>query len=43
MGVLVFDGLSVFEIAILATMLAPTDAASGKAVVTNELVPPKVP
>jgi len=41
-GVLVFDGLSLFEIAILATMLAPTDAALGKAVVTNESVPPKV-
>ena len=38
-GVLLFDGLSVFEIAILATMLAPTDAALGKAVVTNESVP----
>jgi NhaP-type Na+/H+ or K+/H+ antiporter len=38
-GVLVFDGLTLFEIAILATMLAPTDAALGKAVVTNEAVP----
>jgi NhaP-type Na+/H+ or K+/H+ antiporter len=28
-----------FEIALLATMLAPTDAALGKAVVTNETVP----
>ncbi len=37
-GVLLFDGLSLFEIAILATMLAPTDAALGKAVVTNETV-----
>jgi NhaP-type Na+/H+ or K+/H+ antiporter len=38
-GVLMFDGLTVFEVAILATMLAPTDAALGKAVVTNESVP----
>jgi NhaP-type Na+/H+ or K+/H+ antiporter len=38
-GVLVFDGLTLLEIAILATMLAPTDAALGKAVVTNEAVP----
>ena len=41
-GVLVFDGLGLLEIAILATMLAPTDAALGKAVVSNESVPPKV-
>jgi NhaP-type Na+/H+ or K+/H+ antiporter len=38
-GVLLFDKLTLFEIAILATMLAPTDAALGKAVVTNEAVP----
>ncbi len=38
-GTLVFDGLTLLEIAILATMLAPTDAALGKAVVTNESVP----
>jgi NhaP-type Na+/H+ or K+/H+ antiporter len=38
-GVLVFGGLTLLEIAILATMLAPTDAALGKAVVTNESVP----
>ena len=38
-GVLLFDGLTLLEIAILATMLAPTDAALGKAVVTNESVP----
>ena len=41
-GVLVFDGLGVFEIALIATMLAPTDAALGKAVVTNESVPTDV-
>jgi NhaP-type Na+/H+ or K+/H+ antiporter len=41
-GVLVFDGLGLLEIAVLATMLAPTDAALGKAVVTNPAVPSKV-
>jgi len=39
LGVLLFDKLSLFEVALLATMLAPTDAALGKAVVTNEAVP----
>jgi NhaP-type Na+/H+ or K+/H+ antiporter len=38
-GALLFPKLSLFEIALLATMLAPTDAALGKAVVTNETVP----
>ena len=38
-GALLFQKLSLFEIALLATMLAPTDAALGKAVVTNETVP----
>ncbi|WP_428355197.1 cation:proton antiporter [Methyloprofundus sp.] len=41
-GMLVFDGLGLLEIAILATMLAPTDAALGKAVVSNESVPSRV-
>jgi NhaP-type Na+/H+ or K+/H+ antiporter len=41
-GVLVFDGLTLVEIAIIATMLAPTDAALGKAVVTNEAVPDNI-
>jgi NhaP-type Na+/H+ or K+/H+ antiporter len=41
-GVLLFDNLSLFEVALLATMLAPTDAALGKAVVTNEAVPDAV-
>jgi NhaP-type Na+/H+ or K+/H+ antiporter len=41
-GVVLFGGLTLFEIAILATMLAPTDAALGKAVVTNPDVPPSV-
>jgi NhaP-type Na+/H+ or K+/H+ antiporter len=38
-GLLLFDGLGMFELAILATMLAPTDAALGAAVVSNESVP----
>ncbi|MHC4525892.1 MAG: cation:proton antiporter domain-containing protein, partial [Planctomycetota bacterium] len=38
-GVFLFDTLTLFEVAILATLLAPTDAALGKAVVTNESVP----
>jgi len=39
---LLVDSLSIFAIALLATMLAPTDAALGKAVVTNEAVPDEV-
>ena len=38
-GILVFPGMGLFELAVLATMLAPTDAALGKAVVTNPAVP----
>ena len=38
-GAVLFQKLSLFEVALLATMLAPTDAALGKAVVTNETVP----
>jgi NhaP-type Na+/H+ or K+/H+ antiporter len=41
-GVLLVKKLSLFEVALLATMLAPTDAALGKAVVTNEVVPDPV-
>lgn len=41
-GWLFFDELGLFEIALLATMLAPTDAALGKAVVTNPVVPESV-
>ena len=41
-GYLIFDGLGLFEVALLATMLAPTDAALGQAVVTNEAVPDSV-
>lgn len=41
-GVLLFDSLTLLEIALLATMLAPTDAALGKAVVTDENVPANI-
>lgn len=41
-GVSIFDQLTYIEIALLATMLAPTDAALGQAVVTNESVPDSV-
>ncbi len=41
-GVVLFKGLTLLEIAVLATMLAPTDAALGKAVVTNETVPSNI-
>jgi NhaP-type Na+/H+ or K+/H+ antiporter len=39
---LLFDTLSLFEAGILGTMLAATDAALGKAVVTNKAVPAHV-
>jgi len=42
LGVLLFDGLGLLEIALIATMLAPTDAALGKAVVTNSAVPVEI-
>ncbi len=42
MGVFLFRDLSLFEAALLSTMLAPTDAALGKAVVTNPSVPDSV-
>ncbi len=41
-AVLMFSGLSLFEAAILATMLAATDAALGRAVVTNKAVPARI-
>jgi len=41
-GKLMFGAMTVFEVALLATMLAPTDAALGKAVVSNEAVPDPV-
>lgn len=36
------DSLSLFAMAVLATMLAPTDAALGKAVVTNKAIPNEI-
>jgi NhaP-type Na+/H+ or K+/H+ antiporter len=41
-AVLLFDTITLFEAAILATMLAATDAALGKAVSTNKDVPPRL-
>ncbi|MDG2155769.1 MAG: cation:proton antiporter [Gammaproteobacteria bacterium] len=38
-GTLLVEHPSLFAIAVLATMLAPTDAALGKAVITNKSVP----
>ena len=42
LGTLVFPDVSVFELCVLATMLAATDAALGKGVVTNPAVPARV-
>jgi NhaP-type Na+/H+ or K+/H+ antiporter len=39
LGFVFFQDLTLLEIAIIATLLAPTDAALGKAVVTDESVP----
>jgi len=41
-GLMLFNELPVFELAILATMLAATDAALGKGVITNKLVPARI-
>lgn len=41
-GYIIFKGFSWIELGILATLLAPTDAALGKAVVTNPSVPTKI-
>jgi NhaP-type Na+/H+ or K+/H+ antiporter len=41
-GVVLFGELGLLEIALLAIMLAPTDAALGKAVVTNKTVPSNI-
>jgi NhaP-type Na+/H+ or K+/H+ antiporter len=41
-GVLLVEKLSLLGVALVATLLAPTDAALGKAVVTNEAVPDPV-
>jgi NhaP-type Na+/H+ or K+/H+ antiporter len=41
-GFIIFPGFSWIELAIIATMLAPTDAALGKPVVTNPKVPSRI-
>lgn len=41
-GTLVFPDISLFEVCVLATMLAATDAALGKGVVSNKAVPDRV-
>ena len=41
-GTVIFPELGLFEVCLLATMLAATDAALGKGVVTNEAVPERV-
>lgn len=41
-GVMIFDGLTLLEVAVLATLLAPTDAALGKAVVADSRVPANI-
>ena len=41
-GAVLLPGLSILETALLAAALAPTDAALGKPVVTNEAVPPEI-
>lgn len=41
-GTLIFPDFSLWEVCILGTMLAATDAALGKGVVTNEAVPDRI-
>jgi NhaP-type Na+/H+ or K+/H+ antiporter len=41
-GWYLFPGVSIFELCILATMLAATDAALGKGVITNQAVPARI-
>ncbi|WP_310620464.1 cation:proton antiporter [Flexibacterium corallicola] len=41
-GLLLFPSLPILEIVLLAALLAPTDAALGKAVVTDKHVPPTI-
>lgn len=41
-GWILFDDLQIVEVALIAAMLAPTDAALGKAVVTNARVPGQI-
>ncbi len=41
-ALLLFDGLGLWEAALLAAILAPTDAALGQAVVSNRIVPVRI-
>ncbi len=41
-GWVLFPAVSIFELCILATMLAATDAALGKGVITNKAVPSRI-
>ena len=41
-GALLFDAFSIWEVALLAAILAPTDAALGQAVVSSERVPVRI-
>ncbi|GLI26732.1 sodium:proton antiporter [Agromyces rhizosphaerae] len=41
-GLIVFPGMALASVALLAVMLAPTDAALGQKVVTDDSVPPRV-
>jgi NhaP-type Na+/H+ or K+/H+ antiporter len=41
-GMLLFEQLGFWELAVLATMLTATDAALGKAVITNKAVPERI-
>jgi len=41
-GLWLFPGVPVLELALLAVILAPTDAALGKPVVTNKAIPDKI-
>jgi len=41
-GALLFESLSFWEVAVLAAILAPTDAALGQAVVSDERVPVRI-
>jgi NhaP-type Na+/H+ or K+/H+ antiporter len=41
-GMLLFDQFGFWELAVLATMLTATDAALGKAVITNKAVPARI-
>lgn len=42
LGVVIFPDISIYELCLLATMLAATDAALGKGVVSNKAVPARL-